>query len=157
MILTVVIGSLVLYPMLWRLASIDRATFRLPSRLTLPLVAAGIAWSAWSQRDLPWGAVLGAAVGYGVFALIGWIFVRLRGVEGLGLGDAKLLAAGGAWTGLTTLPWIVLLAALGALAATLASRVDRQARVAFGPWLAVAIGICWTVRLVPWNDVVAQF
>lgn len=142
----IVIGALVLYPWLWRLAVLDAATFRLPDRLTLPLVAAGFVWSTMTQTGWPWDPLLGALVGYAVFALIGWGFFRWRGVEGLGLGDAKLLAAGGAWTGLTTLPSIVLVAALGALGMALAKGADRSARIAFGPWIALAIGICWAVR-----------
>lgn len=140
------IGALVLYPWLWRLAVVDGATFRLPDRLTLPLVAAGLIWSVATRPEALWDPVLGAVVGYAMFALVGWGFFRWRGVEGLGLGDAKLLAAGGAWTGLTTLPWIVLLAALGALAMALAKGSDRSTRIAFGPWIALAIGICWAAR-----------
>lgn len=145
---TTLIGALVLYPLLWRLAVVDRATFRLPDRLTLALLCAGLIWSGAMRGGWPWTEILGAMIGYAAFAAIGWGFFRWRRVEGLGLGDAKLLAAGGAWTGLAALPWIVLLASLGALAAALAAGTGRGARVAFGPWLALAIGLCWAVLRV---------
>lgn len=145
---TALVGALVLYPLLWRLAVVDRATFRLPDRLTLPLIGVGLVWSGAMLGGWPWTALFGAAIGYALFAAIGWGFFRWRGVEDLGLGDAKLLAAGGAWTGVETLPWIVLLATLGALVAALSTGAGRGVRIAFEPWLALAIGICWAARLV---------
>ena len=140
--LPVLLATLILYAALFRLAAIDLRTFRLPDRLTLPLAAAGLAWSAWVAGGWPVMAIAGAAAGYGCFALLGWIHHRRRGVEGLGLGDAKLLAAGGAWLGAGALPWVVLLAACGALAAAVAMR-RGGGRLAFGPWLALAIAACW--------------
>ena len=127
------------------LAVIDARTLRLPNRLTLPLLTSGLAWSALMIRGIPVDAILGAILGYAVFAGLGWAFFRLRGAEGLGLGDAKLLAAGGAWAGATALPWIVLCAALPALVAALVGP-GRGRPLAFGPWLAAAIFAVWCWR-----------
>ncbi len=139
----VLVATAILYATLAWLAAIDRRTFRLPDRITLPLAAAGLAWSAWSAGGWPLGAIAGAAVGYGAFALFGWLHHRLRGTEGLGLGDAKLLAAGGAWLGAGALPWVVLVAATGALAVAVTASGKGRRRIAFGPWLAVAISANW--------------
>jgi leader peptidase (prepilin peptidase)/N-methyltransferase len=73
----------------------------------------------------------------------------LRGREGLGQGDAKLLAAGGAWLGWEALPWVVLLAAMLGLALALFRRargvaLTRETALPFGPPLALAI---WIIRL----------
>ncbi len=73
----------------------------------------------------------------------------MRGREGLGRGDAKLLAAGGAWLGWEALPWVVLLAAVLGLALALLQRargmaLTRETALPFGPSLALAI---WIVRL----------
>ena len=64
------------------------------------------------------------------------------------LGDAKLLAASGAWLGATTLPQVVLLAALSALAAAgflrLAGiRIGISSALPFGPFLALATWVLW--------------
>jgi leader peptidase (prepilin peptidase) / N-methyltransferase len=58
------------------------------------------------ERDWPDG-LIGAAVGYGVVWLIGEVYYRLTGREGLGLGDGKLLALIGALLG-----WQAVVAAL---------------------------------------------
>jgi leader peptidase (prepilin peptidase)/N-methyltransferase len=77
---------------------------------------------------------------------------RLRGRDGLGRGDAKLLAAGGAWLGWSALPWVVLLAALlGLLLALLqrlrGERLTAETAVPFGPALALAIWLIWIYGL----------
>ena len=97
---------------------IDLKTLRLPDVLTLPLLLAGLL----SCRLLSPAAVpdhtVAAVVGYGGFRLVALIYRRLRGYEGLGMGDAKLLAAAGAWTGLGALPFVIAGAAIVTLVAT---------------------------------------
>jgi leader peptidase (prepilin peptidase)/N-methyltransferase len=66
----------------------------------------------------------------------------------LGLGDAKLLAAAGAWLGWPALPGLVAAAAAGALAVALAraalgERLAAATRIAFGPYLALALWLFW--------------
>ena len=124
------------------LALIDLRSWRLPDALTLPLIAAGIAAAALGMLptvDL-FHALAGAAVGYLALAGIGWAYRRLRGRDGLGLGDAKLLAAAGAWLGVESLPWLVLIAAVLGLALALARTqpVRAETAVPFGPPLALA-------------------
>ena len=93
-------------------------------------------------------AALGALLGYVVFWLIGFAYFQLRGVDGLGQGDAKLLAAAGAWLGPTALPWVVLLAATGALVWALAKGRELTMPLAFGPWLASSFWALWIAGLV---------
>ena len=92
--------------------------------------------------------VAGAACGYLGLWLVALIYRRLRGRDGLGLGDAKLLAAAGAWVGASGLPSVLAGAALAALAAagglTLAgTRLDRHSALPFGPFLAAATWLVW--------------
>lgn len=131
------------------LALIDLRTWLLPDALTLPLLLAGLAAAA---LGLPPGtslasAVGGAAAGYAVLAGLGYVYQWLRGRDGLGLGDAKLLGAVGAWLGLDSLPWVVLTAALLGLVLALAQRRPLRAETAvpFGPALALAF---WGVLLL---------
>jgi leader peptidase (prepilin peptidase) / N-methyltransferase len=141
-------ASLALGWTLLALAAIDLRHFILPDLLTLPLIPAGLA-VAWldDPARLPDHAI-GAAAGFAAFALTGWLYQRLRGRAGLGGGDAKLLAAAGAWLGWPALPGVVVIAATSALlviaARTLAGRpIGPQAPIAFGPYLALGLWLLW--------------
>ena len=70
-------------------------------------------------------------------------FKKLRGKDGLGRGDAKLLAGGGAWCGWMGLPFIVLIGSGMGLVAALFPSVRNQKRIPFGPFLALGILIVW--------------
>ena len=92
--------------------------------------------------------VFGAALGLITFVGIARLYAHLRDQEGLGLGDAKLLAGAGAWLGWAALPGVVLMAACSALAAALIGQtIERKAaetrEIAFGPHLAFAFWVSW--------------
>jgi leader peptidase (prepilin peptidase)/N-methyltransferase len=144
----VLLASAALGWTLLTLSAIDWRTGLLPDILTLPLIAAGlgVAWLVDPKSLLD--HVIGAVVGFVVFAALSEIYLRLRGRDGLGLGDAKLLAASGAWLGWQALPSVILFAALLGLAAVLVLRVagkhlDATSRIAFGPALAAATWAVW--------------
>lgn len=127
------------------LALIDLRTYRLPDALTLPLVATGLLLAtARVPGDLVLPGAKDAAIGAvaGLLVLVGirWLYTRARGVEGLGLGDAKLAAAAGAWLGWAALPWLLLVAASAGLAGALIlhRRLRGDLAVPFGPALALA-------------------
>ena len=141
-------ASLALGWTLLTLAAIDLRHYLLPDRLTLPLIPAGLATAYLiDPAKLPLHAI-GAAAGFIAFAAIAWAYRRLRGRAGLGLGDGKLLAAAGAWLGWPALPGLVAVAAALALAVALAravtgERLAAATRVAFGPYLALALWLFW--------------
>lgn len=127
---------------------VDVTAFRLPDIATLPLAAAGFALAFFLPGRPVLEHLLGALIGYGALALIGWLYGRLRGRDGLGLGDAKLLAAAGAWLGWAALPSVVLLACLGGLAYVAVAVLRRgpgaaDERLPFGAPLALAFWIVW--------------
>jgi len=128
------------------LAWTDLETMLLPDALTLPLILAGLAEAWWFDPSMLWDRAIAAAVGWSAFAALAWLWRRLRGIDALGAGDAKLLAAGGAWIGLEPLPWVVLLAALIGIGVALirhGRRLEARQQLAFGPWLALAIWLLW--------------
>ena len=87
----------VLLSVLAALAVIDFKTMILPNMLTFPLIFIGLLFAYWQNALL--AGVIGTAVGYAGLVALELAYKRLRGIDGIGRGDAKLLAAGGAWCG----------------------------------------------------------
>jgi leader peptidase (prepilin peptidase)/N-methyltransferase len=134
----------------WLLALgwIDIRRWLLPDALTLPLIIAGLAAAAAFDREQLAGRALGAALGYISLRAIALLYRGLRGREGLGHGDAKLLAASGAWVGVMALPQVVLGAAVSALFAAACLRLfgvplGAGSALPFGPFLALATWLIW--------------
>lgn len=137
------LGAAVFFWALIALAVIDIETGYLPDAVTLPLIMVGLTVNAASLFALWQASLIGAAAGYLIFRLIGEAFIRLRGMEGLGQGDAKLLAAIGAWLGWQALPVTVFIASFLGLLAVIFMRVrgkliSRETAIPFGPALAAA-------------------
>ena len=123
------------------LALIDVDTQYLPDDLTLPLLWAGIVSAALGWLPIRLGASVGGAVaGYLSLWLVFHAYRLIRGKEGMGAGDFKLLAALGAWLGWQLIPSIILLSsAVGAvvgIALVVGKKHDRDAPIPFGPYLA---------------------
>ncbi len=130
------------------LALIDWRDGLLPDSLSLPLVPLGLygAFLADPASVLP--HALGALAGFSAFALIRWLYRGLRGREGLGFGDVKLLAASGAFVSWEGLPSVVLIGAIAGLALALAGRLSGGKltlgqRLAFGPGLCLGTWLVW--------------
>lgn len=124
------------------LAFIDADTQLLPDDLTLPLLWGGLVANLFGLFVPLASAVIGAMAGYLVLWAVYWLFKLVRGKEGMGYGDFKLLAALGAWLGWPMLPQIVLVssvlgAAGGILMIVLKGR-DKAVPLPYGPWLAGA-------------------
>lgn len=130
------------------LAVIDAWHLVLPDEITLPLVPAGLA-VAWAlDPPLVFSHALGALFGFAFVAGARALYARLRGREGIGLGDAKLLAAAGAWVSWQGVPGVLLLAAAGALTghglrAWLSGRTLGDRELPFGPYIAGAFWLVW--------------
>jgi leader peptidase (prepilin peptidase)/N-methyltransferase len=130
------------------LAWIDWQHMLLPDVLTLPLVWAGLLATLILDPASASDHAAAALLGYAAFRVIELAYRRLRGRDGLGQGDAKLMAAAGAWLGLAPLSSVmVTAAALGLMTAAWPRvrrrRVDEGAAIPFGPALCVAIWVVW--------------
>jgi leader peptidase (prepilin peptidase)/N-methyltransferase len=126
------------------LAVVDLRHQLLPDWLTLPLLPLGLSVD-WASGPGPWptplDGALGALLGGGLIAAVRAVHRRLRGIEGIGLGDVKLMAVAGAWAGWQGIGSVLLIAALGTLAGAALLRLVRDgtglgARIPFGPGLA---------------------
>lgn len=138
---------------------IDLRHYIIPDVLSFPAVPLGIIANILVFHRDDWMAglsesVLGAVLAGGAFFLLRALWFRLRGIEGLGLGDVKLAAVAGAWLGPEMLPSACLAAALTGLAAAVMLLVlpGRQVRMSdhmpFGSFMAPVILLFWVWRVL---------
>jgi leader peptidase (prepilin peptidase)/N-methyltransferase len=114
------------------------------------LIPLGLA-AAWAGFGPPLtDRLAGAAIGWAFLFLVAFLYRRLRGREGMGGGDPKLLGAIGAWIGAWNLPFILLGAGLFGLAAILLMRLRGQqvtatSRLPLGTLMILAAWPVWIV------------
>jgi leader peptidase (prepilin peptidase)/N-methyltransferase len=133
--------ALIFTALLIALFGTDLETMRLPDALTLSGIGIGLAFSPWTPPG--WlDALFGIALGAGVLLGMRAIWLKLRGVDAMGLGDVKMLAMIGAFLGWRQVLVVLFLATMaGAIVGlTLAAMRGRslQVRLPFGTFLAVA-------------------
>lgn len=131
------------------LSGIDLRTLLLPDQLTQPLLWLGLILALLPMFVSAPSAILGAVLGYLPLYTLGWLYKRIRGVEGMGIGDSKLLAVFGAWMGPWALLPIILLSSLaGAVIGVAALKILKKdpatTHIPFGPFIAAA-GWIWFV------------
>lgn len=132
--------------LLLTLAVLDWRHFWLPDALTLPLAFLGLTIGLWSTDAMLADRVIGAVAGYGALLAISTGYRLLRGRDGLGLGDAKLLGALGAWLGWQALPFLLLIAALIGLMTAIGARLAGRAVTAT---TQVPLGTCMALAALP--------
>ena len=128
----------------------------LPDQITLPLLWLGLICNISNLYTDLNSAVIGAIAGYLSLWSVYWLFKLVTGKEGMGHGDFKLLAALGAWLGWQYLPAIIILssfvgAIIGIGGILLAGR-GRDYQMPFGPYLAIAGGLCFL-----WSEEVMHY
>ncbi|MBE1291301.1 MAG: prepilin peptidase [Rhodobacteraceae bacterium] len=141
---------------LWLLLALclcDLLWLRLPDLLTgaLALFALGLSWAGYGPSLML--ALIGMVCGAGSFWGIRLIYRHLRGREGLGLGDVKLMAGLGALIGPFDLPLVVLIAAASLLAVAVSraltgtTPLTARQPLPFGAALAAAGGLFYVLSL----------
>lgn len=133
------------------LAYFDLRTFRLPDIITMPLIFTGLLFNCLSNQGFVsfQDSIIGAILGYTGLWLLNSLYRALKKQNGIGMGDAKLLAALGSWLGWQPLPSILLIASLTGLIGGLIwlawNKQNHRAAFPFGPFLAIAgiIELLW--------------
>ncbi len=123
------------------LLAIDAEFQILPDKITLTGIPVGIGLAFLSTSRSPVSALIGAAAGAGGLFLVAFLYEKIAGHEGMGLGDVKMLGMIGAFLG----PWgVVLTILLASLSgsvvgiALIASGVGtRKLKLPFGVFLAI--------------------
>jgi leader peptidase (prepilin peptidase) / N-methyltransferase len=133
-------------------AEIDARTYLLPDLVTAGALLSGLLASAIFDPVNAWlGLAIAAARAAGTALVLGLVragYARLRGREGLGLGDIKLAGALGAWLPLEAIPLCFALATAAALVTVLLAalggqRVEGTTRVPLGAFLCPAVWLTY--------------
>lgn len=128
----------------------------LPDTLTLGLLWLGLIVNSFGLFTDLQSAIWGAVFGYLSLWCVYWLFKLTTGKEGMGFGDFKLLAALGAWLGVTSLPLIILLSSVVGAVVGIAGIIilgrDKNLPIPFGPYLAAAgwIAALWGNDIIAW-------
>ena len=133
--------DLLFFSLLVPIAFIDIDHRIIPDELSLGGLAAGLLFSFLPGGEWK-GSVAGAMLGGGILYATAFLYEKVRGAEGMGGGDIKLLAMIGAFVGwrgtLTTIFFGALLGALGGILAMRKGEEGLKTAIPFGPYLCVA-------------------
>ena len=139
-------------------ADVDARTFLLPDTVTLGALIGGILAAAvldpFDPADSAGEASARALGTAAMLLLVRWSYARLRGREGLGLGDIKLAAAIGAWLPLDAIPICFALASSAALILVLFARLrgrplEAATKLPFGAFLCPALWLVFYATVFP--------
>lgn len=157
--------AIVLLSLLLMLSLIDLDTMRLPNALVGLLFGAGVVLAAIAQFTgvplmplVPAAAngilaqplavaLIGVLAGAGLSLGIAQAYSSVRGAQGFGMGDVKLLGAIGVYLGLYVMMVLFVASLVGALWGVASKRVESlRSRMPFGPFIALA-----TVVVLVWG------
>ena len=125
---------------------IDLKHFIIPNVLTFPLMAIGFIKSFdpnLNKAIFPnyINSLIGGFVGYSIIWLIIYFYKKVRKKEGMGLGDAKLMAAIGFWFGWVSIPIVIFVSSFVALIFAVPSLIKKSlqmsSEIPFGPYIII--------------------
>ena len=125
---------------------IDLKHYIIPNELTFPLMFIGFVKSFdpnLNQSLFPnyINSLIGGLFGYSIIWLIIFFYKNLRKKEGMGLGDAKLIAVVGFWFGWFSIPFTIFISSLVALIFSIPSLLkktrDMSTQIPFGPFIII--------------------
>ena len=132
MITTVIITTLI------GISIIDWQHQWIPDHASLLILGLGLTLNLLLSEVALYQSVLGMLIGYLLIVSIRQIYLTLRKIEAIGLGDAKLLAALGAWQGLENLFYILFFASILGVLYAILNKQGRHQSMAFGPFLCAS-------------------
>ena len=125
---------------------IDLKHFIIPNVLTFPLMAIGLLKSFYPNLNKAIfpnyiNSLIGGLIGYAIIWLIIYFYEKVRKKDGMGLGDAKLMAAIGFWFGWASIPIVIFVSSFVALVFAIPSLIKKSlsmsSEIPFGPYIIV--------------------
>lgn len=123
-------------------SGIDVDHFILPDKFTLTGIVIGLVGAALNPERGFLDAFLGAIAGFGFLWAVAYLYFALRGREGMGGGDIKLIGWIGAVLGWKAIPFVILVSSIigsvAGVALALRTKDGMSQVIPFGPYLAAA-------------------
>jgi leader peptidase (prepilin peptidase)/N-methyltransferase len=146
----VLVAGLALFLCLCLIALFDARYFIIPDGPLVCLLLAGLVTGVAAEPQEIGARLAAAALAFVALRFVAVAYERLRGVAGIGEGDARLFAAAGLWLGFAGLPSALIYGVLSALVAAVVGLrhgllEDARAPLPFGPHLAFGLWLCWTL------------
>jgi len=125
---------------------IDLKHFIIPNVLTFPLMVIGFLKSFdqnLNQTIFPnyINSLIGGLFGYSIIWLVIFLYKNIRKKEGMGLGDAKLMAVIGFWFGWISIPFTIFISSVVALVLVVPSLINQSRKMSseipFGPYIII--------------------
>lgn len=132
-------------------AFVDAKKGIIPNSANLFLALLAIIWT-FVFKEQTWVLMLfGALLGGGMLLGLRLLHKRTHGIYGLGFGDVKLMAAGGALLGPTYVSYAIAIGAAVSLIWVMVFKRNAQhsspEKIAFGPGLSIGIACCWAYQV----------
>ena len=125
---------------------IDLKHFIIPNSITFSMIALGFIKSFDPNLNSIFpnyiNSLIGGLFGYGIIFSIIFFYKQIRKKEGMGLGDAKLLAVIGFWFGWIAIPFVLFLSSIFALVSVIPDLIKKNkkmtSQIPFGPYIILA-------------------
>ncbi len=129
---------------------IDARRLVIPDPLNAAIFTTGVGAALWTGQPSPLSAAAASVGGAAALWLVREGVSRRVGREAMGLGDVKFVAAAGVWIGLAALPAMLFIASAAGLAYALVRKGADDARIPFGPFLAIGAGAARWLESAGW-------
>jgi len=124
---------------------IDLKHYIIPNILTFPLMVLGFLKSFNPDLNSLFpnfiNSLVGGIFGYTIIWTIIFFYKQVKNKEGMGLGDAKLLAVIGFWFGWMAIPFVLFSSSIVALILVIPSLLNRtkkfSSQIPFGPYIVI--------------------
>jgi leader peptidase (prepilin peptidase) / N-methyltransferase len=150
--ITIVILIATLGAILLAITIIDLKYLLIPDELQISLLMLGAIYLAIYADGFPTSHIVGAIFAGGLFLALRQFYFKIRKIEGLGMGDIKLIFIAGLWLGLMHISYAILIAALGTLLFIVIQRIfgikkGRTEHIPFGPGIAFGFFVTFILKL----------
>ena len=125
---------------------IDLKHFIIPDELSFPLMFIGLLKSFYPNLDQELfpnliNSLIGGILGYVIIWVIIFLYKKIKNKEGMGLGDAKLMAVIGFWFGWVSIPFTIFISSVVALIIVVPSLINQSKKMSseipFGPYIII--------------------